>query len=172
MGNFFNKLGWNKPTKWARVKLIRRSLLPCLQTQLVLMVIETITEIIRLCRAVEETAIPTQRSVPSLELKLVSTINTDNLRQQIETLISHDTGEKKANCWKCGNTGHGFRKSKGQKRIFCFRCENAGVEYRRFGCTFITSFANTGDGLLEEDVNSTWSVFRFWTIRDDHRKIA
>lgn len=148
MENLFYKLGPNIPPEWTRVKLIRRNLLPYLQTQLALSSIETIPELVRHCRAVEETIVRTQKYVPPptnyrqlLEPELayhkppqavtygpqVSATHMDNTTKPIETTISQDTGEISVSCWNCGKTGHRFRKCTERKRIFCFRCGNAGV---------------------------------------------
>lgn len=148
MENLFNKLGSSKPTELTRVKLIRRNLLPYLQTQLALYNIETIPQLISLCRAVEETSVRTQKYVPPptnyrqlLEPELayhkptgsitygpqISEIQVVNSERHEQIPRENEVGEVRTNCWNCGRTGHKFRKCKEKKRTFCFRCGNSGV---------------------------------------------
>nr|CAI5864291.1 unnamed protein product [Callosobruchus analis] len=55
MENLFNRLGSSKPDEEARVRIIQRNLLPHIQSQLSLQPPRTISELLRLCRMVEET---------------------------------------------------------------------------------------------------------------------
>ncbi|XP_074027277.1 uncharacterized protein [Leptinotarsa decemlineata] len=64
MENLFNKLGPNKPSEEVRVKTIRRNLLPYIQSQLALEAIDSVSDLVRLSRTVEETAIRTQKFCP------------------------------------------------------------------------------------------------------------
>nr|XP_023025486.1 uncharacterized protein LOC111513503 [Leptinotarsa decemlineata] len=63
MENLFRKLD-HPPDEQARVSLIRRNLLPYLQTQLALQQMSTISDLTRLCRMIEETEMRTQKFVP------------------------------------------------------------------------------------------------------------
>lgn len=155
MENLFNKLGPSKPTEEVRIKMIRRNLLPYLQSQLALHETENISDLLRLGRAIEETAVRTQRYVPPptnykqlLEPGLayhkptglsqdfhanVSAVAPGNSREKIEISAincrSEITQEKevRAICWNCEKTGHRFRKCTKPRRIFCFRCGQLNV---------------------------------------------
>lgn len=152
MENLFSKLGTNRPSELTRVKLIRRNLLPFIQSQLALHWIESISELIRLCKAVEETEMRTQKFVPPptnyrqlLEPELayrkpnmnLTTINQNQVSSiESERTIPQATSSQQANviqpkeqpsCWNCGKSGHKFRKCKDSRRIFCFRCGHPNV---------------------------------------------
>lgn len=152
MENLFNKLGSTKPSEWTRVKLIRRNLLPYLQTQLALESVETVSELIRLCRTIEETAVRSQKYMPPptnyrqlLEPELayhkptssillstpLSSVEDQPRREQPSTSTvvrkSEDSSTIKATCWNCKKTGHRFRNCPQPKSIFCFRCGNSNV---------------------------------------------
>lgn len=145
--NLFNRLGANKPTEKTRVDWIRRGLLPHIQSQLALHTIETVPELTRLGRLVEETFVRTQRFCPPptnykslLEPDLayrkssnsqhypscsairpeINTQNSESVRLESNNV---DTNNRNAPvCWNCGNHGHRFKKCPEPKKIFCFRC--------------------------------------------------
>nr|CAI5846340.1 unnamed protein product [Callosobruchus analis] len=79
MENLFNRLGSSKPDEEARVRIIQRNLLPHIQSQLSLQQPRTISELLRLCRMVEETAIRAQRFCPP----------TTNHRQLLEPDLAY-----------------------------------------------------------------------------------
>lgn len=154
MESLFNKLGSNKPSEISRVKLIRRNLLPYIQSHLALHWIENISDLIRLCKAVEETELRTSKFVPPptnyrqlLEPELayrkpdniftsskhpyVSLINNERLNQQDTASLrlppDNKPKEDHPNCWNCGKTGHKFRKCQDPRRKFCYRCGRPNV---------------------------------------------
>lgn len=148
MENLFNKLGTNKPSEWTRMKLIQRNLLPYQQTQLALHRVENISELIRLCRMIEETAVRAQKYAPPptnyrqlLEPELAyhrSTCGTvfgpsvsaidDNRRTEMSYVEPQEAPKETISlCWNCQKTGHRFRKCTEPRRIFCFRCGHANV---------------------------------------------
>lgn len=151
MESLFNKLGNNKLSEITRVKLIRRNLLPYIQSHLALHCIESISELIRLCKAVEETELRTSKFVPPptnyrqlLEPELayrrpdctftsskhqhVSLIRSEQQATSSE-LFQADNKPKDdlPSCWNCGKTGHKFRKCQDPRRKFCYRCGHQNV---------------------------------------------
>lgn len=64
MENLFNNLGASRPTKEVRVKMIKRNLLPDLQTQLTFCSLDSFANLLRLYKAIEETMVRTQKFVP------------------------------------------------------------------------------------------------------------
>lgn len=136
MENLFKKLGINKPQESARVKMIRRNLLPYLQNQLALHQISTIAELTRLCKAVEETEVRTQKFQPPptnyrqlLEPELaykkpVSHAGNHLVAPIKATEVSTEVvaEESAAICWNCGKRGHRFKKCQEPRKIFCYKC--------------------------------------------------
>lgn len=57
----FNKLATKRPSEISRLKLLKRNRLPYIQTHLALQYIESISEHMRLCNAVEQTELRTQK---------------------------------------------------------------------------------------------------------------
>lgn len=149
MENLFNKLGPAKPEESVRVKMIRRNLLPYLQNHLALHNIGSISDLLKQCKAVEETAVRTQKFVPPptnykqlLEPTLayhkpigsaidytVSALNTPANTElatiQMETTSKNE--DSKAICWNCNEPGHRFRKCTKPRKKFCFRCGKNNV---------------------------------------------
>lgn len=156
MESLFKKLGSSKPEEQDRVKMIRRNLLPYLQSQLALQQTETISELTRLCKAVEETAIRTQKFVPpptnyrlllEPELAYRKSANFYSPSTSHQVSAVEPTSSSQPNCpisaiphnnplcWNCGGTGHKFRKCKQQKKIFCFRCGKDNVISSKCPCS-------------------------------------
>ncbi|KAJ8952094.1 hypothetical protein NQ318_011011, partial [Aromia moschata] len=145
MEQLFNRLA-EKPSEEARVRLIRRNLLPYIQTQLSLRTITSVRELVQACRAIEETEIRVQRFCPPptnyrqlLEPELayhkpsvahppsISTVISDssetippNIAEVSHTVTNSEL--RVATCWNCRNTGHRFRQCGQPRRIFCFKC--------------------------------------------------
>lgn len=134
-------------------------MLPYVQSQLALHSIDNLSELIRLCKAVEETEMRTQKFLPPptnyrqlLEPELayrkptcnfstsnqnqVSAIESERPLQQAVS-SEHRTGDKpmgQPNCWNCGKSGHNFRKYKDSRRIFCYRCGHPNVMFSACPC--------------------------------------
>lgn len=149
--NLFNRLGENKPSERTRVDWIRRGLLPHIQSQLALHPVETISELTRLGRLVEETFVRTQRFCPPptnyrnlLEPDLAYRKSSNNQYYPSCSAISPDITVKSTDsvrmesdsvesarnypvCWNCGKRGHRFKKCSEPKKIFCFRCGTLNV---------------------------------------------
>ncbi|KAJ8937923.1 hypothetical protein NQ318_005530, partial [Aromia moschata] len=145
MEQLFNRLA-EKPSEEAGVRLIRRNLLPYIQTQLSLRTITSVRELVQACRAIEETEIRVQRFCPPptnyrqlLEPELayhkpsvahppsISTVISDssetippNIAEVSHTVTNSEL--RVATCWNCRNTGHRFRQCGQPRRIFCFKC--------------------------------------------------
>ncbi|KAJ8959652.1 hypothetical protein NQ318_021840, partial [Aromia moschata] len=146
MEQLFNRLS-EKPSEEARVRLIRRNLLPYIQTQLSLRTITSVRELVQACRAIEETEIRVQRFCPPptnyrqlLEPELayhkpsvahppsISTVISDssetippNIAEVSHTVTNSEL--RVATCWNCRNTGHRFRQCGQPRRIFCFKLD-------------------------------------------------
>ncbi|XP_074037916.1 uncharacterized protein [Leptinotarsa decemlineata] len=154
MENLFNKLGPNKPSEEVRVKTIRRNLLPYIQSQLALEAIDSVSDLVRLSRTVEETAIRTQKFCPPptnykqmLEPELayrkppgssaISVVSTDcgnstrvpSSRSDPVTESSQNCSQPSTSliCWNCQKSGHRFKKCTQPRKKFCFKCGQAGV---------------------------------------------
>lgn len=140
MENFFKKLG-GRPSEESRVQLIRRNMLPHIQSSLALHKVSTLSELIRLAKAIEETESRIQRFCPPptttkhlVEPELaykrpphaVSVIQTVETASATEVVPSSDV-RKEPICWNCNGTGHRFRKCDKPKRIFCFKCGKDNV---------------------------------------------
>lgn len=150
MENLFRKLQ-QPPSESERVTLIKRNLLPSIQSQLALQRVLTIDELVRLSRAVEETAAVIQKYVPPstssrslLEPELAykkpagqSSIaavrsqpsqSPSNLVENRNPRQSPVAPDQSPACWNCGKTGHRFNKCEQPRRTkFCFKCGESNV---------------------------------------------
>lgn len=138
MQNLFNKLT-TKPSEATRVALIRRNLLPYIQRALALQSINTVEQLTKLCRSVEETSIRAQQyNPPSTSYKTLlepqlayhkpvtaqqpATYNYKNHEQNSSRIASVDDSRTRIKCWNCNEIGHSFRKCKLPRQKFCFKC--------------------------------------------------
>lgn len=148
MENLLRKLK-QPPSEIDRVALIKRNLLPNIQSQLALHQVSTVDELIRLGRAVEETEMRIQRFVPPpsanrslLEPELA--YRKPSGQPSVAALKSPSASLDRANkvpspdvappvgsssnvlsspsCWNCGKTGHRFKKCTQPRKRFCFKC--------------------------------------------------
>lgn len=140
MENLFKKLGSSMPREEDKVKMIRRNLLPYIQTQLSLQATPTISELVRLSRAIEETSHRVQRFCPPptnykglLEPELAyrkppgSSSSFSSVVAPVESKSKSDrrdteTDQPSVYCWNCKGAGHRFRKCLEPRRKFCFKC--------------------------------------------------
>lgn len=151
MENLFNRLGENKPTEKCRVDWIRRGLLPPLQAQLSLQRIDSVSELTRLGRMVEETLTRTEKFCPpptnyrnllepdlayrkSSNRNLSPTCSAVGFGSKVgdESNLELSIGNKLSNgnlpiCWNCGKSGHRFKKCSESRKVFCFRCGRENV---------------------------------------------
>lgn len=149
MENLFNKLGVKKPSEDVRIDMIRRNLLPYIQGQLALQTITTISELLRLSRAVEETSQRMARFSPPptnyrqlLEPELAyrnPNSGNRNLAPAVGTTFSESRADQNVAlvstpqtstasmtiCWNCNQSGHRFKKCEKPRQVFCFKCGNA-----------------------------------------------
>lgn len=141
MQNLFNRLT-NKPSERTRVALIRRNLLPHIQNALALQNIDTVEQLTRFCRSIEETSLRAQQYCPPstnyrslLEPQLayrkpsgttqVSLISED--ARTMSPIASVERANMPKPCWNCGTTGHTFRKCSAPRRKFCYKCGYSNV---------------------------------------------
>lgn len=149
--NLFNRLGESKPGEKTRVDWIRRGLLPHIQSQLAIQNIETVGDLTRLSRLVEETFSRTQkfcapptnirsllepdlayRKPTSSQIPASSspcfTIAGDNpvsKGKEVERQLANTDNSPCNNsplCWNCGKRGHRFKKCSEPRKVFCYRC--------------------------------------------------
>lgn len=136
MQNLFNRLT-NQPSEGTRVALIRRNLLPYIQNALALQTIETVEQLTRFCRSVEETALRAHqycppstnyRSLlePQLAYRKSSTGNQaseiTDVSGNIPPIATVEPSNLQKPCWNCGTMGHSFRKCSAPRRKFCYKC--------------------------------------------------
>lgn len=152
MENLFNRLGENKPTEKSRVDWIRRGLLPHIQAQLSLQVADSVSELTRLSRMVEETFTRTQKFCPpptnyrnllepdlayrkppnsnpsstcspiGFDSRNVSDVSTSNTG-----IVGEVSNGNSPICWNCGKSGHRFKKCSEPRKVFCYRCGKENV---------------------------------------------
>lgn len=135
MENLFKKLS-NRPSEDMRIQLIKRNMLPHIQSHLALQKISSLSELIRFAKTIEETEWRIQRFCPPptttrhlLEPELAYRRVTQ-AASRVETLDQAKTSEMLAStevksspmCWNCNESGHRFRKCNKPKRVFCFKC--------------------------------------------------
>ncbi|VEN52736.1 unnamed protein product, partial [Callosobruchus maculatus] len=126
MENLFKKLP-SVPPEDTRVQIIRRNMLPYIQTQLALYPIKTVGELLRLAKGIEETAFRVQKFCPPpantrqlLEPELAYHRPIHNRNTAISEIrvpesspvatVTPETSSTLSVCWNCGNIGHKFRK--------------------------------------------------------------
>lgn len=151
MENLFKKLK-QPPREIDRVALIKRNLLPEIQSHLALNRVSTVDDLICLSRAVEETQARIQKYVPPptsnrslLEPELAykkpsgqtsvlafKSQNVSSTPAKRETnpsqSISNSTLGNSPSCWNCGSTSHRFKKcDKPRSKRFCFKCGENNV---------------------------------------------
>nr|CAI5832923.1 unnamed protein product [Callosobruchus analis]CAI5845815.1 unnamed protein product [Callosobruchus analis] len=145
MENLFKRLS-QRPPEEERVKIIRRNLLPHIQTQLSLHTTYTIAELIRLARSVEETEWRVQRFCPPptnprnlVEPEMayrrpqhVAAISSAHSRARPATSAQASEATPQpdrppSNCWNCGKPGHKFNRCSEVKGVFCYKCGKPNV---------------------------------------------
>lgn len=136
MESLFRRLP-TKPSEIERVRIIRRNMLPYIQTQMSLQATESLQDLIRTARMIEDTEWRVQKFCPPptssknlMEPDLaykskqnyatVASVNVD-----VQRVLTEET--KRPLCWNCGENDHKFRRCTKPKNIFCFRCGKQNV---------------------------------------------
>lgn len=156
MENLFNKLS-KKPSESEQVNIIRRNLRPNIHTALALQKIETLDEILRLGRAVEESFWRAKQYHPpnfslscSEESKMLGqrtnaskhlTIHAARVEHLTSdawppanaenTQKNHSTERKQITCWNCRKLGHRRSGCPEPLKLVCFGCGREGVTVRQ-----------------------------------------
>lgn len=153
MEQLFNRLSV-KPSEETRVRIIRRNLLPYIQTRLSLQTISSVQVLIQTCRAIEETEMRVQQFCPpptnyrqllepgiayhkshsSSSFPSVFAISSEHVEpsqsqtsELTETYVVNTLNSNRQTCWNCRGIGHRFRQCDKPRRLFCFRCGHDGV---------------------------------------------
>lgn len=142
MENLFRKLD-APPKEHLKLSMIRRNLLPHFQTQLALHHVQSIDELIHLCKAIEETELRVQKFIPppsssrhllepelaykrpvSHQAAAVSLVNSNNTQRSgvSESQPPSSSSSFPTRCWNCGKSTHKFRACTEPRRKFCFKC--------------------------------------------------
>lgn len=147
MENLFRKLS-DPPSEQTKLQLIRRNLLPYIQSRLAICPVNSIAELLRLSRGIEETETRVQRFQPPptnyrhlLEPELAYHRPLTNPVAAVEEPCSDASREfpninavsgsiKPPHCWNCKKSGHRFRQCTQPKRRFCFKCGRDEVTSR------------------------------------------
>nr|CAI5824404.1 unnamed protein product [Callosobruchus analis] len=125
MENLFRKLRVLPPEE-SRVRIIRRNMLPYIQTQMTLHTVRTVSELLNLSKSIEETAWRVQRFCPPptntrqlLEPELAYQVPAQHRRSTLNRppdvsplavdAVSQDGGSSQPLCWNCKSPGHKFR---------------------------------------------------------------
>lgn len=162
--NLFKRLP-SIPDETARLHIIRRNLLPYVQSHLATQQISSIQELIQLSRSIEETQTRIKRFNPPptnyrnlMEPELayhrptyaINTIESPLTYSQCDTDRSNSAQNPiKGNvipvaplCWNCKEPGHTFKKCNRPRAKFCYRCGKADVTVR--SCTTCTKNVQRG----------------------------
>lgn len=153
MQNLFNKLS-DKPNEHTRLRIIRRNLLPHIQSQLALCNFSTINELLAACHRIEDAQVRIERfrqpptnpnlvteqglmynprryraTVHSVQsLSGVAIGETESLQTAANpTLMRQNPGSLRVVCWNCRQPGHIKRSCPSPLKKHCFRCGEPGV---------------------------------------------
>lgn len=144
MEGLFNRLT-EKPSEKIIIDRIRRNLLPTYISQLALLDIDTIDELVVKCKKLEESLTWSERYKSPTVNKNFSYLEPDlscpNFYEshfhKNKSFSKPDDGRKPnfqfakqistLKCWNCFKDGHSHRECRRQKRIFCFGCGLEGV---------------------------------------------
>lgn len=137
MESLFRRLK-TKPFETERVDIIKRNMLPYIQTQMALQPIEGLQDLIKIARTIEETDVRVQKFCPpptssrnlmepelAYKSKHQTYANTAPVNVGITPNI--DKSNEKPLCWNCGDGSHKFKKCQKPKKIFCFKCGKSDV---------------------------------------------
>lgn len=136
MESLFRRLP-TKPSENERIRIIRRNMLPYIQTQMSLHSVESLQDLIRTARIIEETEWRVQKFSPPptnsrnlVEPELAyrhrqSHVSAAPINTEVKPEIHSES--KQSLCWNCGGNGHKFKKCDKPRKIFCFRCGKHNV---------------------------------------------
>lgn len=154
MENMFRKLP-QTPSEATKLQLIKRNLLPYLQSRLATHKTSSVHELLQLARSIEETEQRLQRFVApptnyrqllepelayhkpnysvhavesSLPIPLEPTQSSPSV--PVEAIVHYSNSSESNSCWNCGGSGHRFRQCEQARKMFCFRCGADGVTSR------------------------------------------
>lgn len=156
MENLFKRLGKDQPSEETQIKMIRRNLLPEIQTQLALQSIGSIAELTTTSRKIEENLARIQRFCPPptnyrqmLEPELAyrkpggnpnicatkhnlvdaskKKLSPDQPLMDMTSPTSVEQSEKTPKCFNCHEMGHRFKQCRQPLRKFCFKCGRDNV---------------------------------------------
>lgn len=97
------------PSEDEIVNIIRGNLLPSYVNALVLQDIDTISDLVRLCKRIEDT----------LSLKVSSSRHVEKVCTVSDSFASCAVS---VTCWNCGQSGHRYNTCHKDKTLFCFGC--------------------------------------------------
>lgn len=148
MQNLFNKLS-EKPSEQTKLRIIRRNLLPYIQSQLALLDCTTISELSTACQRVEDAQARIERfkpppTNPSLVTEQDLMYNPRRCKQQVSAVVAPQgthssqtglsgspstarTGSTAQHCWNCGQKGHMKRDCTRPRSRHCFSCGEPNV---------------------------------------------
>lgn len=136
MENMFKKLEI-PPSEQTRVQLIKRNMLPYIQTALSLKNVNSISELCNFGKSIEETEsrvrqyCPPPSNVRSLvepELAYRKSINPSfPVAEIVHSRNTVTAAQTQPICWNCGSEKHKFRNCNQTKKLFCFKCGLEGV---------------------------------------------
>lgn len=146
MQNLFSKLA-EKPNEQTRLRIVRRNLLPSIQSQLALMNFDSLSELTLACQKCEDVQARIDRFKPPPTNPLMVAerelmYNPKRYRQQINLVGTPSTsgpepvtlpeptassGSTRLVCWNCRKSGHMKRDCKEPRQKHCFSCGTPGV---------------------------------------------
>ncbi|KAJ3641376.1 hypothetical protein Zmor_027886 [Zophobas morio] len=140
MENLFYRLA-EVPTEPVRVSLIRRNLLPYLQTALALSEMPTVGRLLELGRSVEEVHLRAASYCPPpskqlLEPEMAYAGNKSTSRSSVAALShtshtpdqqSHNSPDASLRCWKCRLVGHQAKNCQNRPGLVCYKCQKPNV---------------------------------------------
>lgn len=137
MESMFRRLP-TKPSEDERVRIIRRNMLPYIQTQMSLQSTNSLQDLIRIARMVEDTEWRVQKFSPpptncrnlvEPDLAYRGSRQSHVSVARVETEVERRSTDllKQSLCWNCGDNGHKFKKCHKPKKIFCYKCGKHNV---------------------------------------------
>uniref|UniRef100_A0A6P7G1F3 Uncharacterized protein LOC114334923 n=1 Tax=Diabrotica virgifera virgifera TaxID=50390 RepID=A0A6P7G1F3_DIAVI len=153
--SMFRKLS-SLPSEETRFAIIRRNLLPYIQSHLAIQQIKSIEDLLTLSRQVEDTEVRLQRFAPpptnykylvdpdlayhkpsrtTVASVQESSSGHDSSNIAVAAVQPGSSGSSSVVCWNCRETGHRFRKCSKPRRRFCFKCGRDNVLLAQCGCS-------------------------------------
>ena len=130
MINMFNRLTCS-PTEHLKLKILMKNISPFYQSQLGLVKVQSIQQLIELSRQLEERKeaienfVPPSRNKKMMEPDLAY-VYTDNASTSRASAVEIS----EISCWNCKKGGHRASECKEPKSKYCFRCGNNGYTVR------------------------------------------